>query len=95
LTRRPGVEVETANDRSGLFFTRVDESYSEVQREETVDEHAFSELVPAHGIVIRNRDYTFRFKPIRGHFLSLITMSHTYRLMALSTLPTPVATTPH
>ena len=48
LTRRPGVEVETANDRSGLFFTRVDESYSEVQREEVVDEHAFSELVPAH-----------------------------------------------
>jgi len=48
LTRRPGVEVETANDRSGLFFTRVDESYKEVQREEAVDEHAFTELVPAH-----------------------------------------------
>lgn len=48
LTRRPGVEIETANDRSGLFFTRVDESYSEVQREEAVDEHAFTELVPAH-----------------------------------------------
>jgi len=48
LTRRPGVEIETANDRSGLFFTRVDESYGEVQREEAVDERAFSELVPIH-----------------------------------------------
>jgi len=26
LTRRPGVEVETANDLSGLFHTRVDDS---------------------------------------------------------------------
>ena len=47
LTRRPGVEIETANDLSGLFHTRVDESYQEVAREEAVDEHAFSEFVPA------------------------------------------------
>lgn len=47
LTRRPGVEVETANDLSGLFFTRVDETYEEVRREDVVDEFAFSEFVPA------------------------------------------------
>jgi len=47
LTRRPGVEVETANDLSGLFHTRVDDSYEEVEREERVDEFAFSEFVPA------------------------------------------------
>jgi len=47
LTRRPGVEVETANDLSGLFHTRVDDSYEEVVREEVVDEFAFTEFVPA------------------------------------------------
>ena len=47
LTRRPGVEIETPNDLSGLFFTRVDESYEEVRREEVVDEFKFTELVPA------------------------------------------------
>lgn len=46
LTRRPGVEVETANDLSGLFHTRVDASYVEVSREERVDEFAFTEFVP-------------------------------------------------
>lgn len=46
LTRRPGVEVETANDLSGLFHTRVDDSYQEVAREERVDEFAFTEFVP-------------------------------------------------
>lgn len=46
LTRRPGVEVETANDLSGLFHTRVDDSYEEVEREERVDEYAFTEFVP-------------------------------------------------
>jgi hypothetical protein len=46
LTRRPGVETETANDLSGLFYTRVDNSLKEVQREERVDEFAFSEFVP-------------------------------------------------
>jgi len=47
LTRRPGVEVETPNDLSGLFFTRVDETYQEVRREEVVDEFSFSQFVPA------------------------------------------------
>ncbi|MFD0917683.1 hypothetical protein ACFQ14_14870 [Pseudahrensia aquimaris] len=47
LTRRPGVEVETPNDLSGLFFTRVDDSYEEVRREEVVDESRFTEFVPA------------------------------------------------
>jgi len=47
LTRRPGVEKETANDLSGLFYTRVDDSYQEVAREEVVDEFAFTEFVPA------------------------------------------------
>jgi len=46
LTRRPGVEVETANDLSGLFHTRIDDSYEEVAREERVDEFAFTEFVP-------------------------------------------------
>lgn len=46
LTRRPGVEIETPNDLSGLFFTRVDESYEEVRREDVVDEFKFTELVP-------------------------------------------------
>ncbi len=46
LTRRPGVEVETPNDLSGRFYTRVDDSYQEVSREEIVDEEAFSEFVP-------------------------------------------------
>lgn len=47
LTRRPGAETESPNDLSGRFYTRVDESYQEVSREDIVDEHAFSELVPA------------------------------------------------
>lgn len=47
LTRRPGVTVETPNDLSGLFYTRVDDTYEEMAREEAVDERAFSELVPA------------------------------------------------
>ncbi len=46
LTRRPGVEKETANDLSGLFYTRVDQSLKEVKREELVDEFAFKEFVP-------------------------------------------------
>ncbi len=46
LTRRPGVEVETENDLSGLFYTRVDDTYAEVKREELVNEFAFTEFVP-------------------------------------------------
>ena len=48
LTRRPGVETETQNDLSGLFHTRVDDSYEEVAREEVVDEHKFTEFVPTY-----------------------------------------------
>ncbi len=47
LTRRPGDESVTANDLSGLYFIRPDETYEEVPREELVDERAFSEFVPA------------------------------------------------
>jgi len=47
LTRRPGDDSVTANDLSGLYFIRPDETYQEVPREEVVDEHAFSEFVPA------------------------------------------------
>ena len=48
LTRRPGVTVETPNDLSGLFYTRVDDTYEEVARvRRAVDERAFSEFVPA------------------------------------------------
>lgn len=46
LTRRPGAEVETANDLSGLFWTRVDDTYREVRRENPVDEGAFTEFAP-------------------------------------------------
>lgn len=46
LTRRPGVEVPTANDLSGRYTLRVDDSYEEVAREDIVDETAFSEFVP-------------------------------------------------
>ena len=47
LVRRPGADRETANDLSGLFHTRVDDSYAEVAREEVVDESAFTEFVPS------------------------------------------------
>ena len=47
LTRRPGVEVPTYNDLSGLFWTRVDDSYEEVSRLEDVDEALFTEFNPA------------------------------------------------
>lgn len=46
LTRRPGVELETPNDLSGLFHTRVDDTYKEVTREEAVNEFAFTEFQP-------------------------------------------------
>jgi len=46
LTRRPGAEQVTANDLSGRYTLRVDDSYEEVMREELVDERAYSEFVP-------------------------------------------------
>ena len=47
LTRRPGIEVETANDLSGRYWLRADDRYVEEPMEEPVDEFAFSEFVPA------------------------------------------------
>jgi hypothetical protein len=46
VTRRPGVEVPTANDLSGLYWLRADDRYQEEPREEAVNEAAFTELVP-------------------------------------------------
>ena len=46
LTRRPGVEAPTANDLSGRYWLRVDDSYEEVPREDLVEEISFSEFVP-------------------------------------------------
>ncbi len=48
LTRRPGATEVTANDLSGRYTLRVDESYVEVEREDLVDESAYSEFVPAY-----------------------------------------------
>ncbi len=73
LTRRPGVEVEAANDLSGLFHTRVDDSYEEVVREEEVNEHAFTEFVPKfEGTYFEevHRELTTRFKIGRMRVLS-------------------------
>ncbi|WP_075998015.1 hypothetical protein [Salaquimonas pukyongi] len=46
LTRRPGVETETANDLSGRYWLRTAETYEEEPREEPVDEFAFTQFVP-------------------------------------------------
>ena len=46
LTRRPGVEIETANDLSGRYWLRTAETYLEEPREDFVDEFAFTEFVP-------------------------------------------------
>ena len=46
LTRRPGVDVETANDLSGRYWLRADERYVEEPMEDLVDEFQFSEFVP-------------------------------------------------
>lgn len=46
LTRRPGIEKETANDLSGRYWLRPDERYVEEPQEELVDEFAFTEFVP-------------------------------------------------
>lgn len=44
LTRRPGATEETANDLSGRFYMRPDESMIEEPREELVQEIEFSEF---------------------------------------------------
>jgi hypothetical protein len=45
MTCRKNSTLESDNDLSGRFYTRVDDSYQEVARDELVDESAFSELV--------------------------------------------------
>ena len=46
LTRLPGRTDISANDLSGRYWLRPDNSYEEVTREDFVDEAAFTELVP-------------------------------------------------
>lgn len=65
LMRRPGAEKETANDRSGLFYTRIDNTYKEVQREDPVNEVAFSELVP----MFRNTYFEFVINELSKRFV--------------------------
>ena len=45
LTCRPGTSGASANDLSGRYYIRTDESYQEYARENLVDESAFSEFV--------------------------------------------------
>ena len=47
LTRIPGNSEVSANDLSGRYWLRPDDSYQEVAREEFVNETAFSEFDPA------------------------------------------------
>ena len=47
LTRIPGDSEVSANDLSGRYWLRPDDSYQEVAREEFVDEAAFNEFDPA------------------------------------------------
>ena len=46
MTRRPGHDGVSANDLSGRYWLRPDDSYDEVPREDFVDEAAFNELSP-------------------------------------------------
>ncbi|MEH6443120.1 MAG: hypothetical protein V7784_04400 [Oceanospirillaceae bacterium] len=46
LTQRPGIQKLSGNDISGQYWLRADNSYTEEQVEEPVDEAAFSEFVP-------------------------------------------------
>lgn len=45
MTCRKNSSLESDNDLSGRFYTRVDDSYQEVARDEVVDESEFTELV--------------------------------------------------
>lgn len=47
MTRCPGNDAVSANDLSGRYWLRPDDSYDEVPREDFVDEAAFTELSPA------------------------------------------------
>ena len=45
MTRRKDSSVESDKDLVGRYYTRLDESYEEVSKDELVDETLFSELV--------------------------------------------------
>tara|TARA_B100000929_G_scaffold152099_1_gene120339 strand:- start:226 stop:882 length:657 start_codon:yes stop_codon:yes gene_type:complete len=45
MTKRPGHSVDDDKDLVGRYYTRVDESYQEISKDELVDESAFTELV--------------------------------------------------
>ena len=47
MTCRKNSTLESDNDLSGRFYTRVDDSYEEVPRDDIVDESEFTELVDA------------------------------------------------
>lgn len=47
MTGRKNSSLESDNDLSGRFYTRVDDSYQEVARDEIVDESEFTELTEA------------------------------------------------
>jgi len=45
MTRRKNHTVESDQDLVGRYYTRIDESYEEVAKDELIDESAFTELV--------------------------------------------------
>ena len=45
MTKRKGHSVDDDQDLVGRYYTRVDDSYQEIAKDELVDEAAFSELV--------------------------------------------------
>jgi len=46
VTRRPGTQGRDPVDLSGRFWIRPDDTYTEIQRDDVVDEGAYSELCP-------------------------------------------------
>lgn len=45
MTRRKNHTAESDQDLVGRYYTRIDESYEEVAKDELIDESAFTELV--------------------------------------------------
>ena len=45
MTRRKNHTVESDKDLVGRYYTRIDESYEEIAKDELIDESAFTELV--------------------------------------------------
>ena len=45
MTKRKNSSVDADKDLVGRYYTRVDESYQEIAKDELVDEASFSELV--------------------------------------------------